>query len=227
MKDTINILGVKIDCITGKNAMVQAIEFIENGSADTIEILTMEVLMNELENSQWKQQVSRMKLVLPGEAEILETAEINDKKLLKEADTGLFPRLFMKYLQKNRKKLFVLAQSQDMLDAAVSTLKKYNRGVRISGYALLSSDESREEDVVNEINGTETDCILSVLPSPYQESFISRNRALLNTNVWFGCGALLVKKRNRQGILGKMRHIVVKSLFRHRVAKEYNEENIR
>lgn len=225
MKETVNILGVKIDCITVKDAMIQAMEFAENGSADTIEIMTMEVLMNELENSQWKQQISEMKLVLPGEAEILETAEITEKKLYKEADTGVFPRMFMKYLQKNRKKLFVLAHSQEMLDATIDILKKNNRGVRISGFAIVPSDESMEEDVVNEINGTETDCILSVLPSPYQESFISRNRALLNVNVWLGCGALLLKKHNRRGFLGKVRHLIVKSLFRHRVAREYTEEN--
>ena len=56
---------------------------------------------------------------------------------------------------------------------------------------MISETEGREEEIINEINGTETDCIISVLPSPYQEMFIGRNRSLLNVKLWLGCGAML------------------------------------
>ncbi len=48
------------------------------------------------------------------------------------------------------------------------------------------TDADRIHGIVNAVNGSEADCILSVLPSPAQEDFIEQNRALIDTRVWIG-----------------------------------------
>ena len=40
MEDRIKILGVEMDCLTAKEAMLEAMRFMENDSVDTIEILS-------------------------------------------------------------------------------------------------------------------------------------------------------------------------------------------
>ena len=92
----------------------------------------------------------------------------------------------MKYLQKNQKRIIFL-----QIQRRKSSRQKMRSGTItgeyvVSGHACLDPAGNREEEVVNDINGTETDCVLSVLSSPYQESFISRNKTLLNTKLWFG-----------------------------------------
>lgn len=104
----------------------------------------------------------------------------------------------MKYLQKNRKRVFLLAESEEKLNTVENAMKYYDKGIFLTGHALIKEGENREEDVVNEINGTETDCILSVLSSPYQEKFIAENQALLNVKLWFGCGLCLKKVMARE-----------------------------
>lgn len=220
MEDRIKILGVEMDCLTAKEAMLEAMRFMENDSVDTIEILSMDTLMSGQENEEWKEYTAGLKMVLPGEAEILEAADIRDRVKLKETENRTFLKIFMKYLQKNQKKVFVLAETEEELTRVEEAIQRYNRGIRFTGDALLGPDDNREESVINYINGTETDCILSVLPSPYQEQFIGRNRQLLNVKVWFGCGDALVRSYDERKIFRQIRYFFLKTMFRRRVEKQ-------
>ena len=224
MEDKIEVLGIRMDCLTAKETMLQAMRFMEDDPVDTIEIMTMDSLMNNQEDETWISQAKEFKLVLPGEAEILEAAEIHDRVKLKEIENRIFLKMFMKYLQKNQKRIYLLADTEEELSRAENAIRHYNRGIRISGHACLDPADSREEEVVNDINGTETDCILSVLSAPYQESFISRNRLLLNAKMWFGCGPMLIRTYDDRKLLHQIRHFFRKTMFRREVEKQQKEK---
>ena len=224
MEEKIEVLGIRLDCLTAKETMLQAIQFMENDPVDTIEIMTMDCLMNNQEDEPWISRVKDFKLVLPGEVEILEAAEIHDRVKLKETENRIFLKMFMKYLQKNQKRIYLLADTEEEIRQAESAIRHYNRGIRISGHACLNPADNREEEVVNDINGTETDCVLSVLSSPYQESFISRNKTLLNTKLWFGCGPMLSRSYDDRKVLQQIRHFFRKTMFRRQVEKQQKEK---
>ena len=224
MEEKIEVLGIRLDCLTAKETMLQAIQFMENDPVDTIEIMTMDSLMNNQEAETWTARAKEFKLVLPGEAEILEAAEIHDRVKLKETENRIFLKMFMKYLQKNQKRIYLLADTEEEIRQAESAIRHYNRGIRISGHACLNPADNREEEVVNDINGTETDCVLSVLSSPYQESFISRNKTLLNTKLWFGCGPMLSRSYDDRKVLQQIRHFFRKTMFRRQVEKQQKEK---
>ena len=101
MEKTINIFDVELGCVSAKEAMMNALHFLENDSLDTIELMTMDMLMTGQDDPEWKKQVCGLDLVLPEETEILKAAGIEDRTLLKEAEERTFLRMFMKYLQKN------------------------------------------------------------------------------------------------------------------------------
>ena len=219
MTDNIEVMGVSLDCLTAKETMIRAMQFIEKDSVDIIEILSMDVLMNNSEDEQWKKLVDGFELALPGEPEILKAADIGDRIRLKETENHTFFRLFMKYLQKNQKKVFLLAETEEELNRTEEALACYGRGLRLTGSGLLE-DDGMEENVINEINGTETDCILSVLSSPYQEQFIDRNKAQLNAKVWFGCGAVFGGEQEKRLPIGRVKRFFRKRLFWWRAGKE-------
>ena len=199
MTEKISIFDVEISCIKAKEAMMQAIGFMKDDSVNTIELVSMESLMKEHENPEWKKKVSMQDLVLPGSVEILEAAKTDDARLLRETDNKLFLRMFLKYLQKNHHKIYLLAASQEELVKAEEALARYNQGIRVVGDAVIHpedgelTDADRIHGIVNAVNGSEADCILSVLPSPVQEDFIEQNRALIDTRVWIGCGSVLMR----------------------------------
>ena len=219
MTDNIEVMGIRLDCLTAKETMVRMMRFLEDDSVDIIEILSMDVLMKNSEDEQWRELVDGFGLVLPGEPEILKAADIGDRTRLKEAENRTFLKLFIKYLQKNQKKVFLLADTEEILNSAAEALAGYSGGLRLTGRGILA-DDSREENVVNDINGTETDCILSVLASPYQEQFIDRNKALLNAKIWFGCGAVFGGEQEKRFPIGRVKHFFRKRLFWWRAGKE-------
>ena len=204
--------------------MIQAIQFLDSESLDVIEIISMNALMEYQDNAQWRNLTAEMGMLIPGEAEILKAADISDRTKLKEAEEGTFLKLFIKYLEKKRKNIYVLAQSEEEYLMTEEILRKRNRGIRISGHSVLDPQEAREENVINDINGTETDCILSVLHTPYQEEFVSRNRALLDVRVWLGCGAAFAQQYTNRGPSGRVRHFLLKKLFWYRVERQNREE---
>ena len=220
MADSIEVMGVVLDCLTAKEAMLRAMQFMENDLVDTIEILSMKDLMNGREDTEWQDLVNECGLVMPGEAEILKAADAGGGNVERETGNHIFIKLFLKYLQKNQKKIFLLAETEEDLLDTTEALRRYNRGIRLTGSGVVKPGDNRDESVVNEINGTETDCILSVLASPYQEQFISRNRALLNAKVWLGCGALFREGSRAHRPSGRVRHFFRKFLFSWRAGKE-------
>ena len=66
MADSIEVMGVVLDCLTAKEAMLRAMQFMENDLVDTIEILSMKDLMNGREDTEWQDLVNECGLVMPG-----------------------------------------------------------------------------------------------------------------------------------------------------------------
>ncbi len=159
MTEKISIFDVEISCIKAKEAMMQAIGFMKGDSVNTIELVSMESLMKEHENPEWKKKVS-MESVLPGSVEILEAAKTDDARLLRETDNKLFLRMFLKYLQKNHHKIYLLAASQEELVKAEEALARYNQGIRVVGDAVIHLGRrrvgrcSRIHGIVNAVNGS-------------------------------------------------------------------------
>ena len=83
MEEKINILDLDLDCVTAKDAMIQAIQFLESESLDAIEIISMNVLMEYQDNDQWRKLTAELGMLIPGEAEILKAADISDRTKLK------------------------------------------------------------------------------------------------------------------------------------------------
>ena len=106
MIEKMNIFDVEIPILTAKEAMIRAMQYLESESVDTIELVSMDMLMKERENAQWKEQINALTMLLPENTEILKAAEIENEKLFRETEENVFLKMFMKYMQKNHKKIF-------------------------------------------------------------------------------------------------------------------------
>lgn len=223
MMENIHIFDVKIQGLTVKEAMRQVIEYLNTDVLNTVEIMTMDMLMQGQDNADWKEKAAQLDLVLPGEREILDAVKIQDRILIRDVENSVFLKMFLKYFQKNHKKVFLLAEDEEEAAVLAEEMGRYHRGIVITGSFILPREEGQIENVINEINGTETDCLVSVLSSPWQEEFIAAQRALLNVRLWLGCGDTLrqIYKEKRTG--GKVRKFFLKKVFRYKVEKEKKE----
>lgn len=224
MDDTMKILNIELRKTSAKAAMQKAVQYMESDSINTMEIMTMDMLLWGQDTSGWKGAVESLDLVLPGELELLEAAGITDKNLLRDTAGQVFLKMFLRYVQRNKKRVFLVAQSESELADLEKAIHEYDRKLILAGHGILPANGCGEEQVINAVNGAETDCIFSILPSPQQELFIQENSALLNARIWFGCGSVLkeiyMKKRKK----GRIQRFLRKKVFRYLVGRQRRNE---
>lgn len=230
MENKIDIFDIKIDALTAKDTLKKIVQFMESETVNTVEIVTLELLVQGQDNPEWKEKMRGMDLILSGERDILEAAQkaaglledtaVDNGHLIRELDKKLFLKMFLRYLQRTRKKVFLLAEQEEELFFLQEELRSYAKGLVSAGHAVLPGDGERKDSVINEINGVEPDCIISVLPYPVQEKFISEAKALLNARVWVGCGLSLFQEEQKKRPAGKLRRFFLKRAFIHLVDQQ-------
>ena len=223
MKRDINIFGIELTGLTAKEAMKQVMDFMTGETVSTVEIVTMEMLVRGQDDAVWKEQLQKLDLLIPGESEILKAVGADERELVKDLENHTFIRMLLKYFQKNKKRIFLVAGSEEDLAGLKASLNLYCKGLIIAGKAVLPDDINLAESVINEINGVDMDCVLSVLPAQKEASFITSSRALLDARLWIGGGSFLLQKSEKPKASGKVRQFLLKRIFRYRVEKQNQE----
>ena len=195
MNERIELSGVKIDRLTVKEAMELSVKYLNTETVHVIEWITPETLDALEGHDDIKEQMERFDLVLSGGRSVLLSAGESDEKILKEAESRLFIKMFARLLHKNHAKVFLFAENKDMLTKLKAQVMKNGKNIIIVESATLEEHGISDDMILNRINGVEVDCVLAALASPYQEEFIIRNRMLLNTKIWFGIGQKFGKSK--------------------------------
>lgn len=217
MNEKINVLDVNIDSCTAKEAMKETIAFLESEPVSVIDVVSVDGLMQMNDLPELKAKMNEFDLVLPGEKLILEAAE--EARLPKEIDIKLYLKMFMRYLHKNHKRIYLLVESEEEGQEAFRYMQRTYSGIQLVGLAKVSAEGRADDMLVNAINGSEVDCILSALSVPLQEDFIAKNRNLLDARVWVGVGNRMFSD-HRQGLShGKLAKFLLNHIFKREMEK--------
>ena len=183
-----NVSGIDIKVFSSGVAMREVVDGLNGDTLKTIEILDSDMLDSNHDNEEWMDIIGRMDAVIPGNLKLLNMASVTDKRIIKEVTTSAFIKVFLKYMNKHNKKIFIIAPDQELLQNAKEKASGFCDESQIGGMSVSELTGRSEEEIINEINSLEPDCILSVLPSPKQEEFIKDNKSYINARVWMGCG---------------------------------------
>lgn len=113
MCEKFEVLGVQLDGYTAKEAMQEAIRYMETEPISTIEILAGSSVIELTETGDLREKIAQMDLLVVGDRTLLELSGVEDRTLLREAETNLFVKMFLRYLKKDRRKVFLLAPGDD------------------------------------------------------------------------------------------------------------------
>ncbi|QDW73392.1 WecB/TagA/CpsF family glycosyltransferase [Lachnospiraceae bacterium KGMB03038] len=222
MSAKINVLDIEIDNCTAKEAMKKAVEYLATEPANMIEMVTVDAIMQLDEMTEMRKEFSQFDLVLAGDRMILEAAEVTDRKYLQETENHVFLKMFLRYLHKNHKRIYLLVESEEDGQNFYDYLERHYGGVQIVGMAKVSAQNRADDMLVNAINGGEIDCVLSALAAPLQEEFIVRNRNLLNAGLWLGLGCEMLPVRRAGFGRGRISQFLVKMIFKKEMEKRKN-----
>ena len=138
----------------------------------------------------------------------IEMVSIEDTKEAGE-ESPLFVKMFMRYLHRNSKKVFLLARDEDMLHKLKTHIEKSYSRIHIMGAVEWDGQESACDMILNQVNGAEVDCVVAAIKTDVQDVFWEKYRASLDAKVWIGLGTTM-KRKKKSSVFVKVRKIFLK-----------------
>ncbi len=219
MSGRINVLDIAIDNFTAKEAMKQFVSSIQSEPISVIEMVTADSLMQMDDVPELKEGVGYFDLVLAGDTTVLESADITEKKCLREIQEHTFLKMLFRYINRHHKRIYLLVESEEEGQELLRYLEYHCRGAQIGGMAKVSAMDRADDMIVNAINGADIDCVISVMSSPLQEDFVAKNRNVLNANVWLGLGKEIFPPDKPGAVQNRFTQYVIKKIFRKEMEK--------
>ena len=90
--------------------------------------------------------------------------------------------------------------------------------------AKVSAKDRADDMIVNAINGADIDCVISSMSSPLQEDFVTKNRSILNANVWLGLGKGILPLNKAGTVQNRFTQFVIKKVFQKEMEKRKKVE---
>lgn len=217
------VLSVSLNDYTVREAMRKVEEYLHDGKVHTIAYISKKGIMEADENEQVKEFISKMELMVCADADILRAANVETRSRIREIDENLFMEEFLKKMIRQRKTIFLLAQTDADLLQLEDHLRSYQENLCIVGKYALEHLEADEEFIVNQINVLEPDVLISILPSMKRIEFYDSNYMKINTNIWLMLKENVVLHNKDKGLLRKMSEKFTRGIFKKKVMR-YQEE---
>ena len=175
----IDIMGIGLDNYTVRESMRQVENYLSNDVLNTIENISMQMLIASGTDPVVHNVISELDLSVIGEKEILKATEQND-----------FSYEFYRRIERNKRSIFVLGQTEEDVQKVKAELQEAFPKLILAGEYALENCVGNLDAVINEMNATTPDVIVSILPSPLQEHFFAEHKDKMSATIWFGMGEL-------------------------------------
>lgn len=215
MKETISVLGIELTYISREDARALIEEYLNSDGLNTMCVVTKEMLLYAGEDPRYRECLESMDIHVVIDKDIFTAAGITEESLLKKADDQEIWEIFVETVGRERKNCFLLAQTEEELEAFRDKLKDKCPDLMVAGAYAAERSGTEPELIVNEINGVLPDVVLSAMEQPAQELFISEQRKKLGTKVWFGLGA--PESHGKTGQESWLARLIGKTVFHRKV----------
>lgn len=219
----IEILGLSLDNYTVREAMLQIEVYLNNDTMNTIENISMEMLVKAQNDDVLKECIEHLDLAIVSEKEILKAAGVISAQRMRETAENEFNREFMKRIARNNKTIYLLGNTSTQIEKLQEFLQEKYPKLRISGMYALEDCVGDPDNIINEINIAEPDVIFSVLPTPQQEYFLKDNAGKFNAKIWYGLGQNYARRGGVSEVAEFARKLVHKGMLQSMLS-HYNKD---
>jgi len=211
----IDIAGIELDNYTVREAIMNVEKMLGNNVFNTLEEVSMDTIMLAETNEKVKSVLASLDYTIIAETGILDA--VGEKSLQREheiKDRDFFFEFF-KRIERNHKSLFLVGESAEDVKETTEFIQEEFPRIKFIGSQVMEECIGTSEKVVNDINASGVDVILSVLPSPAQEAFLFDNKDKLSASLWYGVGKSKLA-HGRRGLTESIKNLVrKKKLTKH------------
>lgn len=196
MRDTIKILGVKIDKLIQAEVVKKIEGFLKQDQLKTIYTPNTEIVMEAKKDETLKNILNDGDIVIPDGIGLIYAAKIK-KKNLPERVTGCDISFeILDLAQREGYSIFLLGGKEGVAKEAGENLKKDYPNIKLSGVQngyfkgahMGYSNHDEEEKIIKTINNSGAEILFVGLGAPKQEIWINENKEKLNCKLVIGNG---------------------------------------
>ena len=193
MRETISILGVKIDNITKEESGNITKKLIEesNKSCKIIVAPNTEFVMCAQKDKEFFDILKQAELATPDSIGIIIGAKLQNKKFKERIPGQAYFREVIRKSEIEGWSIYILGGTDEVIEAAVANVKKDFPKANIVGYHEGYFVKDSEEEVINQINSLEPNVLFVAMGAPKQEKWIYNNKDKLKVHVATGQGGTL------------------------------------
>ena len=185
----ITVAGIKLNNYNAIENLTKIGRNLDKNVFTTIEEIYMKTLLAAKENEVVKNTIESTDVTIIAETGILDAVGENTILRRREIERREFFFQLMKLLERNSYTIYLIGATTKEIEEACQYLNDEFSRLRIVGRKALEENEGAIESVINEINMEAPDVIISILPTPEQESFLADHRSMLSAKLWYGIGA--------------------------------------
>ena len=189
MVKKINILDICVDNYTVRESLMRLDTYLSSTVLNIIETVTMEQLVLAGENPAIKDCLEQADLCIIGEREILTETGNDTAQRVREVCGNDFLHELLKRVVRSRKRVFLLAMTEPEVERMQEAFTELNPKFTAAGSCAIEAFSSDMEAIVNEINGTTPDVVISALDTPREEEFVLSHKDKIGAGIWYGVGS--------------------------------------
>ncbi len=191
MRNTVDILGVKVDKLTFNEALDIAENLVQSEGVSAIFTPNPEIIMCAKKDDELKEILNGADLCTADGIGVVYGAKIlNDPVPERVAGFDLTCAL-LERLARTGEGVFLFGAKPGVADAAKANLEKKYQGINIAGTRNGYFNTEDEPKIIDEINKSGAKLLLVCLGAPKQEKWIEAHKAELNVNLCMGVGGTL------------------------------------
>ena len=220
MNETIQVLGIKMNNLSAKDALKNVMSYMETEPINIVEMVTMHTIAQFQESEEAGEIFETMDMVLASDKGILQAAGVNEERQLKEVEELLFLKMLLRYFHKNSVRVLLLAEKPEDMQKLVGYMEEDYSKIQVVEMATMEEHGTTDDMLLNLLNGAEATCVISALPSPVEEKFISKNKMFVNAKLWLGLGNLLDDMKKEKMSFHKIKEFISRQLLKKKMARK-------
>ncbi len=220
MNETIQVLGIKMNNLSAKDALKKVMSYMETEPISIVEMVTMHTITQFQECEEVGEIFETMDMVLASDKGILQAAGVNEERQLKEVEDLLFLKMLLRYFHKNGVRVLLLAEKPEDMQKLVGYMEEDYSKIQVVEMATMEEHGTTDDMLLNLLNGAEAACVISALPSPMEEKFISKNKMFVNAKLWLGLGNLLDDMKKEKMSFHKIKEFISRQLLKKKMARK-------
>ncbi|WAM32183.1 polysaccharide pyruvyl transferase CsaB [Caldicellulosiruptor naganoensis] len=187
-KDSINILGVRIDCVNFKKAKEKCLEFLNSSSPHIVFTPNVEMIMLAQKDERFKKILNSSDLNVPDGIGVVWASKYFGEKLYERVTGFDLMMALMPELERQQKRVFLLGAKPSVAEKAKENLLKIFKNLSICGthHGYFSQEEN--EKVIELIKSSKADVVFVAMGMKKQEEWIYKNKKKLNCKLIMGVG---------------------------------------